>query len=185
MQYINTHQVLQNLRQQAKESKRPGPHVVVAGPTDTGKSSLCKMLLNWAVRSDHQPTYVDLDIGKPSCCQAVPQLVLSCVLAAGGKHNAGSTLPLLPRQSPTAVTDSTAIALAAKTFSGQGLCWFNCRTRQHHCTWVSSSHTCRGAYYCGGWLPHAGDRFGRTTAHTNMLPAAVHVVRARKHRAQS
>lgn len=65
MQYLNTHHVLQNLRQQAKESKRAGPRVVVAGPTDTGKSSLCKMLLNWAVRSDHQPTYVDLDIGKP------------------------------------------------------------------------------------------------------------------------
>jgi polyribonucleotide 5'-hydroxyl-kinase len=64
MQYINIHQVLQNLRQQAKDNKRPGPRVLVAGPTDTGKSSLCRMLLNWAVRSDHQPTYVDLDIGR-------------------------------------------------------------------------------------------------------------------------
>lgn len=100
MQYINTHQVLQNLRQQAKESKRPGPRVVVAGPTDTGKSSLCKMLLNWAVRSEHQPTYVDLDIGKPLCCQAVTLLALRCVLAAGGKHSAASTLPLLPRTDP-------------------------------------------------------------------------------------
>jgi ATPase subunit of ABC transporter with duplicated ATPase domains len=64
MQYLNTHQVLQNLRQQAKDSKQPGPRVVIAGPTDTGKSSLCKMLLNWTVRSDLQPTYVDLDIGE-------------------------------------------------------------------------------------------------------------------------
>lgn len=69
MQYLNTHHVLQNLRQQAKDSKRAGPRVLVAGPTDTGKSSLCKMLLNWAVRSDHQPTYVDLDIGRLSILQ--------------------------------------------------------------------------------------------------------------------
>lgn len=72
VQYINTHQVLQNLRQQAKDNKGQGPRVLVAGPTDTGKSSLCTMLLNWAVRSDYQPTYVDLDIGKDTprtgCC---------------------------------------------------------------------------------------------------------------------
>jgi polyribonucleotide 5'-hydroxyl-kinase len=62
--YINCHQVIHNLREEAKSSGGQGPRVVVAGPTDSGKSSMCRMLLNWAVRAQHQPTYVDLDIGE-------------------------------------------------------------------------------------------------------------------------
>jgi polynucleotide 5'-kinase involved in rRNA processing len=62
--YINCHQIIHNLREEAKASGGQGPRVVVAGPTDSGKSSMCRMLLNWAVRAQHQPTYVDLDIGK-------------------------------------------------------------------------------------------------------------------------
>uniref|UniRef100_A0A383VI97 Protein CLP1 homolog n=1 Tax=Tetradesmus obliquus TaxID=3088 RepID=A0A383VI97_TETOB len=75
--YINCHQVLHNLRQEAQASGGQGPRVVVAGPTDSGKSSMCRMLLNWAVRAQHQPTYVDLDIGQgsitvPGCLAATP-----------------------------------------------------------------------------------------------------------------
>ena len=40
---------------------KPLPQVV--GPTDVGKSSLCKLLLNYAVRYGFFPTAVDLDIG--------------------------------------------------------------------------------------------------------------------------
>ena len=39
--------------------------VQVVGPTDVGKSSLCKLLLNYAVRYGFAPTAVDLDIGDP------------------------------------------------------------------------------------------------------------------------
>lgn len=35
----------------------------VVGPTDVGKSTLCKILLNYAVRMEWMPTLVDLDIG--------------------------------------------------------------------------------------------------------------------------
>ena len=35
----------------------------VVGPTDVGKSSLCKMFLNYAVREGASPTMVELDIG--------------------------------------------------------------------------------------------------------------------------
>lgn len=35
----------------------------VVGPTDVGKSSLCRILLNYAVRTGWAPTAVDLDIG--------------------------------------------------------------------------------------------------------------------------
>lgn len=61
--YVNTHKILHNLREQAKQSAGQGPRVLIAGPTDSGKSTICKMLLNWAVRSGHQATYIDLDIG--------------------------------------------------------------------------------------------------------------------------
>ena len=37
----------------------------VVGPTDVGKSTLCRILLNYAVRSNWTPTMIDLDIGKP------------------------------------------------------------------------------------------------------------------------
>ena len=35
----------------------------VVGPTDVGKSSLCKLLLNYAVREGCSPSLVELDIG--------------------------------------------------------------------------------------------------------------------------
>ena len=36
----------------------------IVGPTDSGKSSLCKLLLNYAVREGMAPTMVELDIGE-------------------------------------------------------------------------------------------------------------------------
>ena len=54
-----------------------GPRVMVVGPTDSGKSSLCTMLLNWACKRSWKPTFVDLDIGHgsisiPGCIAATP-----------------------------------------------------------------------------------------------------------------
>ena len=43
---------------------------MVVGPTDVGKSSLCKLLLNYAVRMGRKPILVDLDVGQGSI--AVP-----------------------------------------------------------------------------------------------------------------
>jgi len=41
--------------------------VVIAGPTDVGKSTLCRLLLNYAVRAHRQPLFVDLDVGQVLC----------------------------------------------------------------------------------------------------------------------
>lgn len=54
-----------------------GPRVIVVGPTDSGKSTLSKMLLSWAAKQGWKPTYVDLDIGQgsitaPGCIAATP-----------------------------------------------------------------------------------------------------------------
>ena len=48
----------------------------IVGPTDSGKSSLCKLLLNYAVRQGMAPTMVELDIGKPQSNHA-PLLIRS------------------------------------------------------------------------------------------------------------
>jgi len=61
--YMNTHTIMNNQRQEALKSGKRGPNCILLGPTDSGKSTICKMLCNWAVRSGWEPTMVDLDIG--------------------------------------------------------------------------------------------------------------------------
>jgi hypothetical protein len=66
--YLNVHQTLNQRREEAARAApgsagARGPVVVVVGPTDSGKSTLCRLLGNWAVRSGWQPTFVDLDVG--------------------------------------------------------------------------------------------------------------------------
>ncbi|URE28331.1 Pre-mRNA cleavage complex II protein Clp1 [Musa troglodytarum] len=81
--YVNVHAILDARRGRAKSSQASGtdssqgPRVIVVGPTDSGKSSLCKMLLSWACKLGWKPTYVDLDIGQgsitiPGCIAATP-----------------------------------------------------------------------------------------------------------------
>lgn len=50
-------------RNAESEGKR-GPIVVVVGPTDVGKSTLCRLLINYGVRVGRRPIYVDLDVGQ-------------------------------------------------------------------------------------------------------------------------
>ncbi|KAJ4808661.1 hypothetical protein LUZ62_021227 [Rhynchospora pubera] len=70
--YVNVHAILDGRRSRAKASQSTdvdasqGPRVIVVGPTDSGKSTLCRMLLSWAAKRGWKPTYVDLDIGQGS-----------------------------------------------------------------------------------------------------------------------
>lgn len=43
-----------------------GPTVLVVGPTDVGKSTLCRILAGYAVRSGWAPFFADLDLGQGS-----------------------------------------------------------------------------------------------------------------------
>ncbi|KAJ6371403.1 hypothetical protein OIU77_001833 [Salix suchowensis] len=77
--YVNVHAVLDGRRNQAKASPESsqGPRVIVVGPTDSGKSTLSRMLLSWAAKQGWKPTFVDLDIGQgsitaPGCIAATP-----------------------------------------------------------------------------------------------------------------
>lgn len=64
--YLNIHAGLEQMRVLADNSGPPaaGPVVMVVGPTDVGKSTLCRLLLNYAVRGGRRPLYVDLDVGQ-------------------------------------------------------------------------------------------------------------------------
>ncbi|KAJ8774949.1 hypothetical protein K2173_019953 [Erythroxylum novogranatense] len=80
--YVNVHAILDARRNRAKASSTDsepvqGPRVIVVGPTDSGKSTLSKMLLSWAAKQGWKPTFVDLDIGQgaitiPGCIAATP-----------------------------------------------------------------------------------------------------------------
>ncbi|XP_042869023.1 protein CLP1 homolog [Penaeus japonicus] len=69
--YLNTHACLERLRKHADEGLNRGedtrgPVTMVVGPGDVGKSTLCRILLNYAVRMGRRPIFVDLDIGQGS-----------------------------------------------------------------------------------------------------------------------
>lgn len=52
--YLNTHYVLDKRRKLAKEdvnARMAGPRVLVVGNADVGKSSLTRLLLNYAIRT--------------------------------------------------------------------------------------------------------------------------------------
>ncbi|XKL60133.1 hypothetical protein PGB90_001149 [Kerria lacca] len=67
MFYLNCHCCLEQLREHAEQNDTNGPITLIVGPTDVGKSTLCKILLNYAVRMgglSRRPIFVDLDIGQ-------------------------------------------------------------------------------------------------------------------------
>ncbi|KAK9818033.1 hypothetical protein WJX72_005994 [[Myrmecia] bisecta] len=64
--YSGVHGVLEERRHSANQASGQGPRTIVVGPVDAGKSTLCRILLNYGVRSGWAPTMVDLDIGQGS-----------------------------------------------------------------------------------------------------------------------
>lgn len=59
------------------EDAPTGPRVIILGPEDSGKSTLCRTLLAYAARMGWQPTWVDVDLGQggltpPGCVAAAP-----------------------------------------------------------------------------------------------------------------
>ncbi len=87
--YANLHQRLEVRREEAKAAGTSadgsaaavaashGPRVLVVGPTDSGKSTLCRTLVAYACRVGRSPIFVDLDLGQgdvsvPGTLAAVP-----------------------------------------------------------------------------------------------------------------
>lgn len=64
IQYLNTHSAIEQMRTKADERGTRGPITLVVGPTDVGKSTICRILINYAVRLGHRPIFADLDVGQ-------------------------------------------------------------------------------------------------------------------------
>lgn len=62
--YLNCHAALEQLRSVAERDNRRGPITMLVGPCDVGKSTVCRILLNYAVRMGRRPIFVDLDVGQ-------------------------------------------------------------------------------------------------------------------------
>lgn len=62
--YLNCHAALEQLRIVAERDNKRGPITMLVGPCDVGKSTVCKILLNYAVRMGRRPIFVDLDVGQ-------------------------------------------------------------------------------------------------------------------------
>ena len=60
--YLELHANIQEDRENALISRTPGPNVVVWGSPGSGKSTLCKILINYALKMGNRPIYIDLDI---------------------------------------------------------------------------------------------------------------------------
>jgi len=75
--FANVHAVLEARRQAAKARGGAGPRAMAVGPTDVGKSTLLRILSNYAARRGWSPLMVDLDVGQgsltaPGCVAAAP-----------------------------------------------------------------------------------------------------------------
>ncbi|XP_035904676.1 protein CLP1 homolog [Anopheles stephensi] len=62
--YLNANSALEHLRSKAEQEDAQGPIAMVVGPMDVGKTTLCRIFLNYAVRLGRRPIYVDLDVGQ-------------------------------------------------------------------------------------------------------------------------
>lgn len=60
--YCNFHTSLEFKRLNAITEHSYGPTVMVVGHADSGKTSLCRILLNYSVNNSHKPMFVDLDV---------------------------------------------------------------------------------------------------------------------------
>ena len=61
--YVNTHAQLEALRDEvaANDNTNDGPRVLICGPTESGKSSLTKLLTAYATKLGRSPVWIDLD----------------------------------------------------------------------------------------------------------------------------
>lgn len=63
-QYINVHSALNALREKALKTKTVGPTALVTGLQSSGKSTLCKILINYSLKLGWTPIYCDLDLNQ-------------------------------------------------------------------------------------------------------------------------
>jgi polyribonucleotide 5'-hydroxyl-kinase len=66
LEVLAIHEELESRRHAALGALGAGPRVMVVGPDDSGKTTMCRLLANYAAWRGHGVTYVDLDVSQPS-----------------------------------------------------------------------------------------------------------------------
>jgi polyribonucleotide 5'-hydroxyl-kinase len=61
-QYLMAHNLINEKRKQALVSNKIGPKILITGSNASGKTTLCHILLNYAIKLGWTPVYVDLDL---------------------------------------------------------------------------------------------------------------------------
>ncbi|XP_028824200.1 polyribonucleotide 5'-hydroxyl-kinase Clp1 isoform X1 [Denticeps clupeoides] len=113
--YLNTHAGLEQMRQQAERDNDRGPRVMVVGPTDVGKSTLCRLLLSYAVRLGRRPTLVELDVGQSSVSNERPsrdtlvKVVNDMLSCRCGKVSVPGTMSALCIERPADVEEGFSV----------------------------------------------------------------------------
>lgn len=104
--YANIHAALEQMRQKAEKDNTKGPVVLVAGPADVGKTTLCRILLNYAVRLNRRPVFVDLDMELSSISIPGTIAALPVERVADVEEGFSSTAPLVFHYGHTSPADN-------------------------------------------------------------------------------
>ncbi|KAJ3108474.1 hypothetical protein HDU97_001181 [Phlyctochytrium planicorne] len=97
--YFLVHVALEQLREAAAASGGYGPKVMVVGPSDVGKSTLCRILLNYAVKAGRSSLFVDIDTNEGSL--SIPgSMAASAVYKPIGPEEGFGSLPQTTGASP-------------------------------------------------------------------------------------
>eukprot|EP00347_Sterkiella_histriomuscorum_P016599 403352570 len=75
--YINCHSALNQLRQHALKNLLLGPNLLVTGSPQSGKSTLCRILLNYSLKLGWTPLFCDLDLANN---EITPPGTIACAL---------------------------------------------------------------------------------------------------------
>lgn len=75
-QYLMVHNIINEKRNEALIKNKIGPKILITGSSFCGKTTICRILLNYALKFGWTPLYVDLDpsndISVPGTISAVP-----------------------------------------------------------------------------------------------------------------
>ncbi|KAL2915818.1 Cleavage polyadenylation factor subunit clp1 [Polyrhizophydium stewartii] len=59
--FLSAHMALEQMRDHAVRTATQGPRVLIVGQADSGKTSLAKILINYAAKLSRRPLFVDID----------------------------------------------------------------------------------------------------------------------------
>ncbi|XP_054707176.1 protein CLP1 homolog [Uloborus diversus] len=93
--YANLHAALEQMRVKAEKDDGKGPVVMICGPSDVGKTTLCRILLNYAVRLNRRPVFADLDVELSSISIPGTVAALPVERVADVEEGFSSTAPLV------------------------------------------------------------------------------------------